>query len=348
VILTALATTSTLAVAADPPANEPAPTAAPAVNQPRQLPSLQHTPRWMTIVGCMTSGARFYKLNLSDASIYGALGYAFALNVHDKIDISGPTAWNDSKCYTLAGNIGLQIEHLHYEHDKDFAKNQALTWQKIRTALDQDKPCYAWAMDDPEYYVIFGYDGTGNYLFRNLKGQSGQLPHQKLSADWPIMAGIISKGAAADEKKTLTDALQFAVDVGAGKYAKAPYHAGTEAYDVWIKALQDQSLNAGEGNAYNAQCWAECRGAAALFLHEAASRSQDADTRALLEDAAASYDTVAAELKAVADLFPFTASGAMRTMYKDQSRRENAVEHLAAARDAEGQGLALLAQILAK
>lgn len=340
-MITLLALLAPLAMAAD---------SAPATAPARQLAAMPPTDRWMSIVGCITSGLRYHKSAATDAMIYGGTGFAFALNVGDKLDIAGPTDWDYHPCFTLAQNMGLNIVDVGLEGGAGRARDVQDTWMKITAGIDQGVPAFAWAMNVPEYYVIYGYDNQGNYLFRDFGGATKKLACQKLCDRWPLIACTMAKAPAADEAKIINAALQLALDVASGKHSKGNYRAGAAGYDTWIKALTDNTASP-EGNAYNAQVWSECRQAASDFFREAAWHTTDQDDlKALYEDAAQNYSTVAIELKAVAKLFPFKADNPdmMKQNQADAGRRKEAAKHLETARDAETRGLAVIEQILAR
>ena len=292
----------------------------------KQLAPVPPTDRWMSIVGCITSGLRYHKSTASDAMIYGGTGFAFALNIGDKLDIAGPTAWGYHPCFVLAGNLGLNIVDVGLDGGAGRAKDLEDAWAKITAGIDHDIPAFAWAMNVPEYYLIYGYDDQGNYLFRDFGGVPKRLAHEKLCDRWPLIACTMAKGPAVDEAKIVNSVLQFALDVAAGRHSKGSYHAGAAGYDAWIKALIDNTASP-EGNAYNAQCWSECRQAAGEFFCEAAWHTTDQDDlKALYEDAAQDYTRVATELKAVAKLFPFKADNPtmMKQNQADTDRRKEA------------------------
>jgi hypothetical protein len=316
----------------------------------KQLTPMPVVGRWMSAVGCITSGIRYHQIAASDAATYGGSGFAFALNIGDKVGIPAPTDWDYHPCYKLAGNLGLTITDAGTETKDGRPKDLDDTWRRVTAAIDQNTPAFAWAMGVPEYYPIVGYDAEGNYLFPEFTngGAMKKKPRTKLCEGWPLWVYTMAKGKPADEAKTAKEALQFALEFAAGRYVHSKeYHTGIAAYGAWIKSTAAGDSDPG-GYAYNAQCWAECRQAAAAYLEEVASKTSDPDLKPLYDDAAQAYSVIGQELRAVADLFPYGDPARMRRNYAEETRRKEAIKHLQAARDAETQALAIVEQIVAK
>ncbi|MDP6380956.1 MAG: hypothetical protein QF662_06390, partial [Phycisphaerae bacterium] len=138
----------------------------------------------------------------------------------------------------------------------------------------------------------------------------------------------------------------------AGKHSHDKWHTGLKGYDVWVKALGDapairKNAAAGHGQAYSAQCWAECRQQAVAFLEEARKRLNVEKVTPLFDEAIKHYKVVSTNLNAVAKLFPFefVPPKAMDERVNDTSRCQKAVKALKAAKEAEEAGLKALAGI---
>jgi hypothetical protein len=318
------------------------------------LEGLNTKPMWITQMGCLIGCAEYLKTDASPEWIYGGSGHAFALNIHEALCPSGPTAWRADKCNGLAGNLGLTVEdHLAFKGGEDFAAKQEEIWQIARSAIDAKTPCFGWELGVPEWYIICGYDKDGNYLYRDFGGAVAETPYTKLGASEIGVASlqVVKKGKATDDRTAVREALVFALNHGAGKDSQELYHTGLSGYDTWIKALQDKKVvetkDAGFGLAYNAQCWAECRQYAVKFLVEAKKRIGDDDLNPLFDEAIKHYKVVSENLDVVAKTFPFNFQdqATMTEQIKDAQRREKAVEALKAAREAEEAGLKTLAKI---
>ena len=320
------------------------------------LEKLVSRPAWISHMGCLIGCAEYLRIDASPAWIYGGSGHAFALNIHEAICPSGPTAWATESCDGLAANVGVKSDRLFgHKQEEDFAQTQQRAWDIVRRALDANLPCVGWDMGVPEWYVICGYDAEGNYLYRDYGGKLGKRHHTKLGETEIGAACILTveRGEPADDRTVVREALLFATEHGAGKHSHDKWHSGLAGYDAWIKALGDEKLAAndevvGFGQSYNAHCWAECRRQAVAFLTEARARLNDGALTPNFDEAIEHYKTVSAKLNAVAEAFPFEPNDkpAMRTRYQEAPIRKMAAKALTAARAAERKGLSALARIL--
>jgi len=317
------------------------------------LDGLTQKPMWMTHMGCLIGCAEFLKAEASPAWIYGGSGHAFALNIHEQLCPSGPTAWCAEKCDALAAHVGLQVEDCHGDkRHQDFAQEQDRIWQRTRAAIDAGIPCFGWELDVPEWYVVQGYDARGHYLFDKF-GKPGRCHWKKLGDTGIGVATIraVRRVQPADDRTVVREALHFAIEHGAGKHSHEAWTTGLGGYDAWMRALQDDEKLKGEvigfGLAYNAQCWAECRRHALAFLEEAARRLDDKALAPLFDEAIARYRIVAERLADVARTFPFNVGdkAGMNARLREAPRREKAVAALETARAAEQAGLKALAAL---
>lgn len=310
---------------------------------------------WMTLPTCLHDCAAAQGMGVSRAWLYGSTGFAFALNIHEVICPSGPTAWNTRRCLELAANIGLPTRRIQaHKSQEDFAAVREQAFAAAKAAIDEDRPCVLWEADIPEWYTVVGYDRM-HLLFLG-EGDVKPIHHLKLAdtdIGW-LNLWLPEVAAPADDRQIVRDALKFALDHAAGRYAFENYKAGLAGYDLWIAALQRvpvmQEVKATAfGQGYNAQCWAECRQMAAAFLKEAKQRLADPRLDSLFDAAIADYNTVAAALTRVAELTPFAPPDdeAALQRLQDESLRGQLIAALQEARDAEARGLADLKQLLA-
>jgi hypothetical protein len=321
----------------------------------RQLDGLKAKPAWMTHMGCLIGCAEYLNTGASPAWIYGGSGHAFALNIHEAICPSGPTAWPADECDRLAANVGLKVEGQGAPKEaRDFAVEKQKIWQAAQAAIDGGMPCFGWDLAVPEWYVVFGYDGEGNYLFRDHGDKVGKKHYARLGVTeigWACVK-TVRPCAAADDRVVVREALRFALGHTTGAHDHEKWHSGLGGYDVWIAALGNAELIrtdkvVGFGQAYNAQCWAECRRHAVAFLVEARTKLADPKLAPDFDEAIKQYKVVAASLKSVAEAFPFKHDDmeAMNARIAEPARRQQAARALTAARDAERAGLKALARI---
>jgi hypothetical protein len=313
----------------------------------KELEDLRWKPRWVSHLGCVAGCLDYLGLDVSEAWLFGATGHAFIINVSDeKMCPSGPTAWNTKRFRELGKNVGYESRGLcASRNDSDFEAKRKLIWEDTKLAFDNGLPTYGWELDIPEYYVLYGYDDVGYfYSGPGADDGAGPKPWQELGDTDIGMLEMYSlmESKAADDRTTVPEALAFAL-----AFAESPaewvfpkYKAGLAAFDNWIAALEGGTAD-GLGAAYNAQVWHECREFAVAFLKEAKERL--GGSAGPFDEAIASYEVVAENLKKVAELFPFFEREEGHV--KDKERCAQATTALRAAREAEEKGLAALAEI---
>jgi hypothetical protein len=315
---------------------------------PRMLEGLTAKPRWATHMGCVEGCLEFLGRKISPAWLYGATGYAFALNVHEQLCPSAPYEWNRGEPDRLGRNLGYLVETVANQSDDDMAEKREEAWRMAREAIDSGIPCYAFDIGPGDYFVIPGYDDTG-YYWKAGDETKGPVPWQALGTTGIVglvLVSSVTPAEPADDAKTVGDALRFALDLqqkGSRTPADAVYMPGLRGYDHWIRALEAGDSNP-HGASFNAQFWAECRRFAVDFLQEAKQRLGDRKLDPLFDEATAHYQVVAQNLNRVAELFPM--DGKWEPRLKDQQLCREAIASLRAARQAEERGLAALAKIV--
>lgn len=250
--------------------------------------------------------------------------------------------------FALGKNIGYEFVNgvVGFKTNADFAEKQKEAWEKVRKSIDEGIPCYGWELEDPEFYVITGYDDSGYYYIGpGVESEKGPKPWQELG-DTGI--GIIevyglAQGQPADDATTVKEALEFAL-----KHAQNPeewifpnYRSGLKGYDTWIETVEKGEA-AGLGMAYNTAVWAECRALGLKFLDEAGQRL-DGAVVPLLEEAAGCYFPVVENLSSLVKLFPMVPPD---DGIAESERYKKALVYLKHAREAEEAGLKSLEEIV--
>jgi len=163
---------------------------------------------------------------------------------------------------------------------------------------------------------------------------------------------VVKPGEAKDDRTTVKEALEFALEIAENpeKWIFEHYKAGPEAYDLWITALENDTIfkieEAAHGFKYNTMVWLECRSEATWFLEEAKDRLNDPELDPLFDEAITHYRQVTRGLKKVEELFPWYTS--KPSFFTDEARLEKTIEALRVARDAEAGGLKSLEKIVSK
>jgi hypothetical protein len=299
-------------------------------------------------MGCIRGCLDYLGIEVSDAWLYGATGHAFVINVAPGLCPSGPTDWDTRRLPELGRNIGYLEEGIDVycpgqKNNLSAARERA--WDYVRSRIDEHLPCYGWELAVPEFYVIYGYDEAGYYVSGpGCDEGQGPIPWRKLGASeiGVVFASSISPGESADERKTVRDALSFALDVGYNRRRWTDSAGGLVGYDVWIRTLRAGRAER-FGLGYNSAVWAESRKFAVEFLKEAQQRLDGGPDR-LFEQAVEHYKIVAEALRTVADTYPFQ-QGKHEPAAADDRALATA-ETLKQAREAEAAGLAVLAEVV--
>jgi len=314
----------------------------------KQLDNLYWTPRWSSHVGCIKGCLNYLGIVVSDAWLFGATGHAFVLNISPGLCPSGPTDWDTSRFLKLGRNIGYIVECLDEycpKHNRHLHQVHEQAWEFIRKAIDKNRPCYGWELDIPEYFVIYGYNQTGYYISGpGCDEGKGPVPWQELgkSEIGMVLVSSVRPTTPSDDRKTVREALTYAMDLGYNRQKWMDRSGGLKGYDTWIHVMET-GIAGRFGLGYNAAVWAESRRFAVEFLKEAQKRL-DKNLRSLFNTAIEHYTTVAQNLKVVSDTYPFKKCEDEQTPIDDKA--DTAIDTLRRACDAEANGLEVLAELI--
>lgn len=314
----------------------------------RELKNLRWVPRWASHVGCIKGCLNFLGVNVSDAWLFGATGHAFVLNISPGLCPSGPTDWDTNRFLALGRNVGYIVERVDEycpRQDADLREAQRKASEHVKGAIARGLPCYGWELDIPEYFIVFGCGEDGYYISGpGCDDGKGPMPWQDLgrSEIASVLVASVKSTTPADDRQAVRDALACALDMAHNRHKWTDRSGGLKGYDEWIRAMERG--RAGRfGLGYNAAVWAESRRFAVEFLREAQLRLKG-DFDSLFDDAITNYETVARNLRAVSDAFPFEHCSDESALVDERSRA--AVATLKQARDAEAGGLAALAAVV--
>jgi hypothetical protein len=316
----------------------------------QELQGLRWSPHWVSHLGCIKGCLDYLRIDVSDAWLYGATGHAFVVNISAKdICPSGPTAWNTEMIYKLGRNVGYVVESVTgSRRHESLEELQKKAWDHIRSAIDHGHPCVGWELAVPEFYVIHGYDDTGYYFSGPACDQgAGPFKWHKLgdTGIGVVEVSSIRPGEPASDLTTFREAIAFALEHARkpGAWTFPEYVSGPEAFDAWAGAVE-QGVAIVIGQAYNAAVWAECRTLAVGFLQEARVRLPEIDGPPLAR-AIEGYTTVAQNLRAVSEAYPFGGEMTAAPIGVD-SRTKATVEALKEAASAERAGLDALTELV--
>lgn len=316
----------------------------------KKLDSLRWVPRWVSHLGCIKGCLDYLGISVSDAWLFGATGHAFVLNICGDLCPSGPTNWNTRMFLRLGRNIGYSIEGVFgWKGEQDLGELQERAWEHVRSAIDQDTPCYGWELDMPEYYAIYGYGEKGYYISGpGCDDGKGPVPWRKLGTSEIGVVEVLSvkQIQPSDDRKTIREALSYALEHAhrPEKYTDPHCYGGLEGYDAWIRSLENGRA-AAFGLAFNTAVWAECRNYAVSFLKEAQDRIDDEEINILLEKAAGFFDITSQNLDAVKESYSFNPELSMDPIPVDDLSR-SASSALRRAKEAEVDGFETIDKIV--
>ncbi len=302
---------------------------------------LKPIPAWSSFIGCTKSCSDYLGFDYSLPWIGGISGYAFLMNIHPELCPSGPTAFDNGFMKKNLEALGLRFEVLAFnKYEGDLQANQKKALQQVQQALNAKQPVFCWELGMPEYYLIAAADEKG-YKYFDFDGSIQACPWDSIATSEIGMAEFcfLSAGKAKETSEQLKSALAFFRDYQSNpkSYALEGYTMGTEAYDVWIKALKDGKLDFW-GLSYNTQVWAEARNSAQAFLFEARQMLGKDKKSPALDKAYANYKDAFEALSQIGNLFPFPPQS-------EKIEPENAVkaiEFLNQAKNAETEGIKAL------
>lgn len=312
----------------------------------KMLEGLVWHPSWMSLMGCFKGCMDYLGRDESRAWIAGGCGHAFAINVHEQLCPSGPTAWQRGRVLELGANVGWVTEPTMALKDAgDFAAKQREAFDMICAHLDEGVPCWGWEMPIPEYYVICGHTDDGYLTMgpgRCDKPSEDPVPWQNVGMDIGVLeVGAFSVCDPAPDDVVVREALALALEFSEGLHAHDNWTMGLGAFDLWADALGGGVADR-FGLGYNSECWAESRADAAAFLREAQDRLPEA-AGALPTDAADRYFEVHQKLAAVSKLYPFDHP----TEGSEPVQDADAAALVREAKAAEEQGVAVLRELVA-
>jgi hypothetical protein len=315
----------------------------------KKLDNLKWSPMWVSHLGCVKGCLDYLGIEISEAWLYGGTGHAFIINISMDSCPSGPTAWKTMMLFQQAPYLGYEVEGVFgSKYQKNLNDLQREAWDFTRKAIDEGLPIFAWEVDIPEFYVIYGYDDIG-YYYSGPEADNGKGPKP-----WDEFGdtgiGLVEMYRVKPvEAKPPIEVVKSALEKVL-KHASNPeewifenYASGLKGFDLWIDGLESGIANR-FGMGYNAAVWYTCRKNAVGFLKEAKSRLQG-DLGELFDESASHYQIVAENLEKVSKAYPWTPEGGPKTIPMDEPCKD-AVGWLKEARGAEESGLGSLKVIV--
>lgn len=204
------------------------------------------------------------------------------------------------------------------------------------TLAEEKKDLGAQFAENPPMHVISRTPPAPGVTRAKARFPGNILVDQRLVWSWFPVSGRQRRQMIA--RLCLT----YALELGHNRRKWTDRTGGLKGYDTWIRAMET-GIAGRFGLGYNAAVWAESRRFAVQFLKEAQERLDNV-LKPLFTAALGHYKTVAQNLNAVSDKYPFKECEDERIPVDEYNCE--AVEALKRARDAEVAGLNVLAELI--
>ena len=312
------------------------------------LENLKWSPKWVSYMGCVKGCLDYLDIEITEAWLYGGTGHAFIINISEDSCPSGPTAWKTMMLYEQAPSLGYEIKGVFgSKYNQSLEDLQKEAWDFTRKSIDNGLPVFAWEVEVPEFYVVYGYDEVG-YYYSGPGADDGKGPKSwKELGDTGIglvefynLKPVEAKAPVEVVKSAFKQVLKHASNPD--DWISDEYASGLKGLDIWIKGLESGKANR-FGMGYNAAVWYECRKFAAEFLREA-KEHLDGVASIMFDEAVGNYQVVADCLGKVSKRYPWTPEDGPKIIPVDEQCME-AVGWLKVAHQAEAAGLSALEKI---
>ncbi len=320
----------------------------------KRTKNLEWEMHYDTELGCMKACAKSLDIPITDAQLYGATGVGFLINIDETAAAKSMAVWNKQRAYELGQNLGFEVTSIwSHKSNPDFPAKQKLVWDRTRQAIDSGNACYGFYLENPIRYLIVGYDDIG-YYYKGWEAEQGKGPvywYELGQTDIGLLGMHFVRPVAANVPfpELAKQAFQFVLEFSANskQWVPADCKAGPEGYARWISLFEAGKEDA-YGASYNSAEFAEGRKFAVEFLEEAKAQCAPA-LSPLFDQAIQHYRRAANSLAMMTQVLPHNIPEAQRIAnLNDKQRRQAAIQHLKAARDAEVEGLKALAAIVEK
>jgi len=312
--------------------------------------TVEYQPAWLTWVGSTATCLKALGIECDVVDVAGISGYAFQISVHSLLCPSGPTCFNWSTLIpgiTTMGRSTLvysaaESHHQANKNERTVAACRSM-FNFISGEIKAGRPCVLWGTYVPEFGVVVGIEGD-NYIVKSfkecLKEEQPPIPFDGIEAPGGLYAlAFPAESKTEDEIWTDFYAVTNAVDQLTSPGYLKEYGHGLESYEIWIKALKKNKVQA-FGNAYNAHCYWEGRCVAGEFLSRVAKRREKVAKQ--LNKAAEHYTKAKQAMKRMTEIFPFPPK---EETIEEDARKEG-IELLKDTKKAEKKALKAMTESL--
>ena len=290
-----------------------------------------------SMMGSLLGAVRTWDSSLSLTDLFGYSGHAFILNIERTLCPSGPTAWDWGAIFFPLRQM-FSLKRICATCDmRDTDEARELIWLRTVESIDAGHPAILWDVIFPEFYLAYGYNAErGEYLVQGpgAERMAGRVAMTRLGHHtgrvWALFPAphdtpspqaawnLALRGALAWHRWPNEETAQWVF--------------GGEAWQTWITAMGEEELpHNSDALSMNHFVYAECRRHAAEFL---ATRGP------AYAEATEAYRAVAEALDALCAAWPYPAA------IPSPGVRQELVQYLRTARDAEEQGIRLLQNVV--
>ncbi|XEC94180.1 hypothetical protein AB6A23_23140 [Paenibacillus tarimensis] len=280
--------------------------------------------------------ACFKHLGMSHAYspwLYGAIAIPFMFRTGENVN-TGPILHElpHRRITGLLNNLGVRTEGISATASGDALDQfRKKAWDAVRGAIDEGYPCFGrgFAFNYGETSVIQGYDDSAEAYIISCWHGTESIPWKSLGERDGLIDvyWMMPGGEPEDDRRTVRDALQLAVEFADGKLIGPQTLVASAAYDQWVRELRNGNVD-GWFFAYNTHEWDTCRSNGIKFLREAKVRL-GTELPEAFDEALASFEVVADKFNQVYRLFPWEQP---RGLIEDTERRLQAAKLLEEAK----------------
>ncbi len=124
-----------------------------------KLTGLQMGRRFITQLGCIEGCLAYLGREVPAPWIFGGSGHAFVLNVSRR-GMHSLHSWGHGREMELVRNVGCVVKRYVLASAED-PHQREIVFSRIRAAIDEECPCFAWGLGHPDYFIVYGYDRDG-------------------------------------------------------------------------------------------------------------------------------------------------------------------------------------------
>lgn len=284
--------------------------------------------------------------------LYGATAIPFLFRVGE--DVNTAPVLDElphDRIVELLNNLGVRIEGRSGISEGD-GLNQLRkeSWDALRQAVDAGYPCFGRGFEFSygETSVVQGYDEASSEYIISCWRTTTTTSWQSLGESDGLvdLHWILPDGEAEDDRRTVREALQLAIDFSEGRYTASHTRVGFAAYEHWVAELRRGTVDSWFF-AYHTHEWDTCRTYGLKFLEEVKERlgsRASSELSAAIDAAIVSFAVVREKFHQVYELFPWEQP---RGLIEDTERRLEAAKLLDAVKYDDEAATAAFRQLVA-